>query len=355
MTEEKETQNKTIENAVRCGTDFMPNDFMRQLYIDLTADEDTPVDILENNFGLCEQKDVTTLAVRGEVDLTFTCEIGFDEKEEYWDKETYNDHGVTRVRDVKKTRTVTKWQPFSGTNKSTEVSLVKNRSDADVSECRTTDKFAINAIANRAKENDEPLNAADYQPNPTAVEIAKQIMLEKSFNRVKLPGDHQKNQSYSGNVSTDAQEICVLPQYCVKYRYQEKEYTAKTFACGKPNCIFDAPSDTMNVYDMTDKKVKKITLPILISALCLLAVAVILAICNVFAEIPIFLYYIFGFIGIFMILTWIIIRSPLKTKYRKQVINDRQLVKQQALIKLLEEKGMKALTQDELKMTVGNY
>lgn len=142
-----------------------------------------------------------------------------------------------------------------------------------------------------------------------------------------------------------------MPQYCVKYRYQEKEYTAKTFACGKPNCIFDAPLDTMNVYDMTDKKVKKITLPILISALCLLAVAVILAICNVFAEIPIFLYYIFGFIGIFMILTWIIIRSPLKTKYRKQVSNDRQLVKQQALIKLLEEKGMKALTQDELKMT----
>lgn len=109
------------------GREVTEEEFIRNAYIELYAADDTEENIDEIQLSPVEVRDAQILSTVCHYDATLTAEVGYNVQEQYVDKENVRIDGRTYTKDVIKTRTVTKWQPFS-----TNVSDVKYAEDVKI-------------------------------------------------------------------------------------------------------------------------------------------------------------------------------------------------------------------------------
>lgn len=95
------------------GREVTEEEFIRNAYIELYSADDTEENIDEIQLSSVEVEDDHFLLVDCYYDATVTAEVGYNVQEQYVDKENVVIDGKTYTKDVIKTRTVTRWQPFS--------------------------------------------------------------------------------------------------------------------------------------------------------------------------------------------------------------------------------------------------
>ena len=319
-----------ISTATEVKPEFSQEEFLRDALISLSQDAKTPVDILTCNFGEVTQTKNQYLFIDANVTINYTCTIGIDRKEEYWDSSAQK----------YKTRTVTDWSPFNGSNKSQEKVCVKNGYDEDFIYFKDR-RISITYEA-CSKESKFADKNCDGEISNTALQNAEKICGRNCFSKVSLPGDRHKDENYSTDMKVNDIQSVVMPEYETEYTYQDKKFKATSFACGIPFTDAQIPSVASDI----KKSAKKRALPFLwgaIAAIVLFVLGFILsgAVHTAFTFV--------GILGMIAFIVLLVLYFVFKQKFIKSVVAEAQKIKLNELIKVLKEKGYKELSDDETK------
>jgi len=318
-----------LSRVEKINKEFTQEEFLRSTYIDLAVSTTTPTDILKSEFGTVKEKELEYILVQADVSINYSCTIGYDRKETYYQGDT------------KKTRTVTDWKPFHGSASSEEVVLVENSLEAGV--YRAT--RARITLQTSEDSSFEVLNTDAVTVSQDAIQLGKTSCVDACFNGVKLPGDRQKDKDYSGTATIKGLEAIVLPAYDVAYKYEGKSYDVKGFACGKASRLVDAPNISEDVDKESENKTKGFKQGAIIALIVGVILNVMLGMDGVLAAIGgwCWLAYLAA-IGLFI--AYFVIRK----KTQDGIIAIRQEEKKSALIELLAKKGYAPLTEEELAL-----
>lgn len=339
---------ESIKSAYKLQCGFTKEEYLRAVLIELTAEKTTPTDILKSEFGEIIEEKKEYLLLKGDVDLAYTCSIGYDRKEEYYEeerdfeKERKLNNGVKYYKNVKKTRTVTDWSPFQGTRKSSEAAWALNTPNSE----DYTEAYFTNSRVNRcilATKEELVIACTEEEKDnielfSTGIRTAKSLCESSCFVGVKFPGDHHKNEEYSAEVYVTKIVVAEIPEYNLEYEYKGVKHKTKGFACGSFELDVDKPSEASDV----NKEVKQKTKPIFYGAIGALILGVVL---NLFMDA----------IGGWCILAYLaavglfVAKYVMGKKYEKNIYAARQEEKKQALIDILAKKGLKELTAEELE------
>lgn len=313
-------------------------EFTRKALIEIAANKGTPIDVLESKVGRVREYENEYLLVTSDVELDYSCSVGYDRKEEYYveerdfEKERKLNNGIKYYKQVKKTRTVTDWQPFSGRDKSTQSVFVSNSSSQD--EYRSD--RAIRHCLEKVTADDEETVDVIVKGNDNAIEFAKRYCINQAFYSLTLPGDHHKDERFSGSATVSEVMCGIFPENDLKYNYKGKDYSIKGFACGNPTLLGNYPSDQSNVKEMAKKK----TMPLLVLAFALIVATVIFAALQMMG------------VGIAMMLgavAMFFIRGYVRRKVEEKAILGRQSIKLESLESVLNKNRFKGLTLEERK------
>ena len=310
-----------VDSVERINKEISESEFLREAFLRLSLETDTPADILESQFGKVENFENQYLQVKAETNCTYSCSVGYDRNV------TYYENGK------QKTKTVTDWQPFSGTNSSTELVYVGNADSQD--DYPSTYKVA--SCVSACKEESFVKVDEQVEVNPSALEYAKQRCIASCFYRVDLPGDRQKDKNYSGVANVKAINVAYIPEYKMEYKYNGENYLVKGFACGDTCMNETYPSIASDVEKQTKKKLKPLKLAGFITA----GVALIMSMIPGLLDISMLPW--FGAIGV--LIAYFIRKKKLKSQALTLLRQEKRL----KLIDMLKEKNMKALTSEEVE------
>ena len=110
-------------------SDITKEQFLRNVFYELTKHEKVPADIMKATFGEVQEDETQVFVAMGYGDGRYSATIGYNRIEKYVEQEygfvssgkhyTVNGHprvgeGTNVYHDVEKTRTVTDWQPYNG-------------------------------------------------------------------------------------------------------------------------------------------------------------------------------------------------------------------------------------------------
>ncbi len=301
--------------------EFTHTDFIRDALIKISAKENSPVDVLSSRFSDVEESEVDYVVANANVSINYTCMVGTDRTEEYWDRESQKN----------RTRTVTDWSPLSGQNNSYETIIVENKEDN-----RTGVYISSSTLGAFKEESFESSGTTDIEPD--ALPRMKRYGETRCFERVHLPGDHHKNERYSGNVDVTVAEVWKLPFYSAKYTYNGIEYSAAACASGKLGTDCSYPNESENDEKLAKKKAR----PFLIAAPVAFVLGLVLCFINILAVVGSIL--VFASIG--LLVTYFI----MKKEYYKKITGQKLVEKKNRLIKKLAEEGMPELSSEELAL-----
>lgn len=309
-----------VDSVERIKKEIPEKDFLRETLISLSLEKDTPADVLTATFADIESSEGQYLLVKANTNCTYSCSVGYDRTVVYYENDT------------KKTKTVTDWQPFSGSNSSVEMVNVEN---ADRQENLTLDYSISHCVAECKEESFEKLDE-EMEVNHSALEFAKSRCVSKCFHRVSLPGDRHKDESYSG--STDIISITgfYMPKYELNYKYQDKIYTVNGFACGNSCMDKTFPTIANDVENQAKEQLK----PLKIAGFVTAGVALLSSIIPVLSTISIIPW--FGAIGI------LIAYFVKKKKIKNAAFNLLRQQKRGKLVDELKRLGLEALTAEEI-------
>lgn len=314
----------------RINKEFTQKDFIRETMVKISANKSTPVDILSSEFSNVTESEVEYVIATANVNVDYTCMVGTDRMEEYWDKEKYTEDGITKYRDVKKTRKVTDWSPFIGKNSSREILIVENN-EANPTKVHLS-ASAINAC-NKTSLEDCGIIDVGTQALPRLQAEGEY----KCFHRATLPGDHQKDENYSGTVAVSTAQVIKFPFYSAKYTYNGREYTTASCASGELSCRCDYPDTSDDVRKQAKKKAR----PFLIASPISFVLAIVFSVLNITAL------YIILFIATFGLLATYFIMAKV---FMDKMINKKTEEKKNRLIRKLISEGMQELSTDELAL-----
>ena len=169
--------------------------FLRELLVILGKDEDTPVDIVDVQFGEVRESFQETFICTASVTGVCTASIGYDRIETYTEYEKYRekvgDSYVERTRPVTKTRTVTDWTPFQE-HYSGEYTTAEENCDNDL----FTHYEVLGALRSIKDENVVMEGVATVNRSALIRALAEcEYRVERD--KVSLPGDRQKDVKYT--------------------------------------------------------------------------------------------------------------------------------------------------------------
>ena len=316
-----------LSNIERINKEHTKDEFLRDVLIQLALKETTPTDIFNSQFQSVEEKEAEYLMVSAEVNVSYSCTVGYDKKVEYYEDGR------------KKTRTVTNWKPFSGTNASEETVFEGNGANAEE---YAWDNEVRSFIYSCKKESFMEYTGKEINVNTNALERAKKSCISSCFYRVSLPGDHQKDKDYSGVANVTEISCVVIPEYSTEYRYQDQNYKAKAFACGTLISNVDAPSIASDV----DKEGKEKTKIFKFSAIGALIAGITLNVLSGVVDGIGYWHWLAYIVALGLGVTYFVARY----KIEKNIYALKREEKKQALIATLKAKGLKALSEKELAL-----
>lgn len=155
------------------GCEFSPDDFLREVYIQLTQCKNVPADILDSQFDPVQTGYRQFVKVRANVSLNYNASIGYDHEEQYVVYEE-NSRGIKEP--VTKTRTVTNWSATAGSyNESYDGLAFNDEGDSD----GNTISALSNALVSNGSDNIYLLEEVNFktelpaEPSDEAIEAAK--------------------------------------------------------------------------------------------------------------------------------------------------------------------------------------
>ena len=320
--------------AFRLKKEHSEQEFLRAVAVHLAQKDETPTDIFESTFDKVKEVEKQYVMIEGDVEVNYSCSVGYDRKEEYYEKVKKYDAGKQEYYyvDEKKTRTVTDWQAHTGTANGQMTVIVANT--ATQKDCRTEREVAtcIDTTHPDYKEAAEEMNVKE-----NAKQEAVNQSVSNCFYGVRLPGDHQKDKNYSGSLKINKMTGLYLPEYQMAYTYQGKKYQTEGFACGDMQENVDYPSIAADV----EKEAKKAARPIKIAGWLAVIVGVVL---NLFME-DIGSWCLVGYGSAIVAL---IVYKKVKGKKMKSLYHEKRQQKMAALEKFLAKNKLKALTKKEI-------
>ena len=243
-----------FEKVFTVQKELTQDDFLRALLIELTSYDYTPFDISGATFEKVSESVKEVILCIAHVECDYTAAIGFDRKEEYWDKEKKIKDGMTYYEDVKKTRTVTDWQAHSGHISGNSVGYAFNEEPARKG---YDEHKRISDILPTVKDESAE-EKGDAKVSNGGMKTVSQNCALIVAEDIRYPGDRVKDESLDYKVEVKQIRCLKMPYYEVNFKYNEKEYHASGFACGKPNVKSELPVDNVDVNEKAKKAVKPI-------------------------------------------------------------------------------------------------
>ena len=256
--------------------EFDETAFLRNTLISISADASTPEDILDSEFDTTECFYENYLIVEGEANLNYTASIGYDRKVEY------TEYNSTSKQYVKKTKTVTDWQAYSGMHSGNYVRAVLNENELGY-----PDTFSFHlSCANT--ENIVEWDKVDFEaeapknPSAEAVNFAKERIRSACQAEAEraLPGDRYKDFTANGTVKVSSINSCSAPVSKIKYNNNGNDYQNRSFAFGGYSISGSMPDISQNLMDVVNSKTKVFD----IIAIVCYAISIVMSIVGIAAE-----------------------------------------------------------------------
>ena len=245
--------------------------FLTRALEKLASDDETPEDIISNSeFAPVKTVYCNYVIGKGTAELTYSATVGYDYKVKYTD---YDSSG----RPVQKTKTETKWEPFSGNHVGDYVKAISN------DEAETSNPSGYKFLVERVDEAVE-MSLVDFEtPTPNAPtqqsisDVKDAILYAGRYDCEKaLPGNRHKQFNCNGTVKLHSLECHVAPQHVLTYKYngEERKLHAHTFSsCCVEGDIVNAKKETTNEIEEKIKLYNIATCSFMfVTILCLLLV-----------------------------------------------------------------------------------
>ncbi len=219
--------------------------FLRNLIIQLSNSPDTPIGIAKSQFGEVKESVKEVLLCSAHVELDYSASVGYDRQETYYSG------------NVKKTRTVTDWRPYSGHINGDEACLAYNEAYND-GEPRSGYKEhselrkVILSIADK-----DIVEKGEAQISPDGLETAKETCKFLVRSDIRYPGDRHRDERCHGSVNVSEVVCYKLPFYEVDYIYEGETYHATGFACNESNLKAELPPNNVDIKAIAAKETKK--------------------------------------------------------------------------------------------------
>lgn len=235
--------------------EFGKDDFIRELLIELATSYDTPVDIVDADFGEVRESVREVILCTAHVQGRCTASVGYDHQEPYIDYEKYRekigDRYVERERPVTKYRTVTDWKLFQTEYSGNATCAAYNSDDFGyddgeiVTAIKTADKDSI------VEKGEATVNLSGLATVKASCENNVEL------HSVSFPGDRHRDVNYNSNSEIQSLSCFKLPFYEVKYNYKGENYFAYCFACGDINIQAEMPDNDIDITALVKQKTKR--------------------------------------------------------------------------------------------------
>lgn len=333
----------TFDRVYTIKKEFSKEAFLRDVMVKLASNPDTPIDVVNASFDEVQESVREAILCSAHVETDYTASIGYDRIEEYWDKEKkteyVNGQRYEHYVDVKKTRTVTDWQPHSGhiSGDATRVALNEDNSWADLD-----DSKLVSAI--KGADENNIVEKGEATVNSSGLDRVKSECAWSIHWDIRYPGDHHKDEHYSDDISVSTIECFKLPFYSVQFTYKGKKYSASAFACGPINVTTEFPPDNVNIVEVAEKDTKKYKTASIISWISF-GVLFAFSFGMLFAKIAWT-----WFLPLIALVTSILLHVNSDKKYAcrlKELTEDNNKLKKKELEVALGKKGYTALSSEE--------
>ena len=224
--------------------------FLRKTFIKFARKQNVKPKLLESTFEV-EVFHKEYYVFLGEVECNFTCSIGYNRTENYVEMERKQKlikqyDGSSKWEwvnePVNKTRTVTDWQPYSGSKTGKSFVAIRTNGESD-EECWDLIKY----LAGKSEEYDEEIELESEIVATGKNELARDFRIET---KIGLPGDNSKDFSSNENVEILEVRKYKVPFFRVKFNYNGKE---KSF---EHNALVDKFSVTLDKDETEELKYK---------------------------------------------------------------------------------------------------
>ena len=298
-------------------------DFLSNALCELALDKETPEDIIDNSeFSPVDTQYRQYLIASGTANMSYSATVGYDYKV------TYTEY--VNGKPQQKTRTETKWEPFSGTLTDDYTQAVANDDDAETSD--PSGYLFSYGIMNEAVELSKVDFATEQPSAPTQNTIADATSTikraaERDCER-SLPGHRHQQFCCSGSVKLDSMECHVAPQHILEYKY--KEQSKKLYAHTFSTCL--VRGEKINAKKETANEIEEQIKLFNFLALGLMLLSIIVSLTAPFT----FLVVIFGLLGIGSFVFLEVYRSLTK----KAIYKKKRLIKIKSVINYLKNKDL---------------
>ncbi len=321
----------------RVKAEITKDEFRRRIFIELAKLDTTPYDIFTSSFGEIEESEIELVKVEADVNIKYSCSVGYDKEQKYYEN------------GQEKKRTVTQWQPYNGENSSHEHVVTKNsrefRENIKIGEPDSHYSFDesdfFGCYFNCKEESKVIDSGVEFVVDGEALDNARYLCRQECFARVNLPGDRQQDKKCWGEVNVQDSCGVILPMYTFKYNYNNKVYGASGIVCGRVNSKWGYPDTASDVRKAAHKKAKFLLYLALIPIICGLVLQVVgvmkqISLMSIFAPIM-FVAAIALFIGYFI----------LKNKHIKRILSQMKDEKIKGLKDCLKKFNLPELTDEE--------
>ncbi len=267
----------------RIKTQYPQSEFIRQAWIGL-AQQDAPFQVFQSDFSKVDLVEHQVVVDYASVTLNYQASIGYDREESYTVYETYNENGEEKQRAVTKTRTVTDWRPMQGNIELNSTVAAENTSNLYF------DDDLFRASYNSAEENDIAFLTEEeekkYKVSDSALEEVSKKHEQYYENMISssLPGEHQKDITYSTLTKESSTSLLLTPEYKTTVALDGKTYTRRAFPFGKMPTGGDEIPNPESLASQLEKKRSKIprlvwgkNKPLYIASILLILLSVILS------------------------------------------------------------------------------
>lgn len=326
-------------------------DFVRELIVKLSTSESTPVDVLESDFGGVTESFRDIVGISAHVETDFTCSIGYDRYEEYWDKERkYNSSTQSYYyEDVKRTRKVTDWQPYSGHTSGDAMGYAFNEHQSNTNNY-LYENDEIETMMVKSKKEDFVDSGEEVDINEEAFERTKDYCEFHVRLNTDLPGDDHRDWDGKSDINVTGIWLFRLPYYNLTFTHKGQNYSSSAAAFGELDVKTELPQDTTNNSALISAATKKNKIMMIAGWVTLGVLVVLSSVLTSVAYQLMFLWTLLVFVGIGLGVLFTILFFKKKKTVTNELKNNKKVKKINQCKALLSSKGLAPLTSEELAL-----
>lgn len=250
--------NTTFDHVVTVAAERDKKEFFRSALLFLTELPTTPTDVTKAKFGKVTEGVAEVVSCSAHVRLMYSASIGYDREEYYTTREKQYVNGQYRMVEVEKKRTVTDWQPYSGTIEDHLETALFNGDLGELSRYGDVWDFNLMRVIETISDDSLTYDQESAKVTPTTVSEAKKVCADALAQEIRYPGDHVKDKVIHPSVEMQGMTCYKIPYYEVEFEYEGETYQVFGFAAGEDLMLGLVPKVNTSL-QQTVKKAKIIS------------------------------------------------------------------------------------------------